>query len=82
MNPADLVTVTKSGMYGDFPQRLLDYDGNGNLIYVGIATRGSATSAAKWIIWQLTYNASQQLTSVKVSIPLQIWDNRSSGTYA
>lgn len=81
MNPADWVTFKRAG-YGDFYQRLLDYDASGNLIYVGIAPRGKLTSDAFWTIWKLSYDANNNLTSVQTSLEFQIWDNRASGTYA
>ena len=80
MNPVDYMIFKKSG-FGDFYQRLMDYDGNDNLIYVGIAPRSAATSATVWKIWKLAYSGTN-LTSVKSSLEGSAWDSRTTITYA
>lgn len=80
MNPVDWIMFKKSGM-GDFYQRLLDYDVNDNLIYVGIAPRGKLTSESEWKIWKLAYTGTN-LTSVKTSLDNSTWDGRTTLTYS
>lgn len=84
MNAADVVVVLgkRGDTYHRHPQMAYDYDANGNVSYVGIAPKGEATSAAKWLIFNLTYNASSMVTAIK-SAPddAQIWDNRATLTY-
>lgn len=55
----------------------------GNLIYLGEAVPGTATSEAKWRIAYLTYNASVFATRTYANQGAfdQIWDNRASLTY-
>lgn len=81
MNPTDWVSFKRSG-YGDWYQRLLDYDASNNLIYVGLGGRGALTSAASWVVFKLGYDGSNNLTSVKTAPENSIWDNRVSLTYA
>lgn len=69
-----------------------DYSGT-NMIYAGIADIGSATSSAVWQIKKMSYDGSNNLTSVtwayttnangiKEALSNQIWDNRAALTYA
>lgn len=61
-----------------------DYDANGNLTYLGIATPGTLTSAASWQIKKLSYNGSGNLTSITWADSgafSQIWDNHTGLTY-
>ena len=64
----------------------LDYVGGTNAIYIGIATAGSATSAASWQIRKLTYDANNNPTSILYaggSIAFTaIWDNRAALSYS
>ena len=50
-----------------------------SLTYIGEAPRGSLTSAAVWSITQI--NKVGSVTSIKSSVSLSIWDDRSSLTY-
>ena len=88
MNPTDWALFKRQGL-GDWYQRLLDYDGAGNLIYIGLAGRGvatsapaSGTSAPGWIVFKLAYDGSGNLTSVKTAPENSIWDDRSTLSYA
>ena len=91
MNPADLATwrqfaqvvfiSTNSLPAQHYPQVRYDYDGDGNLVYVGIAPRGAASSAEAWIIWKLSYTSSR-VTQQQSTLPNQIWDDRVTASYA
>ena len=81
MNPADLSTWKALGGGGYYPTIRQDYDASGFLVYVGMAERGSATSAAVWRIYRLTYTGSN-LTLIQTSLPQQIWDDRATVTFA
>lgn len=59
----------------------VDYDGSGNVLYVGIAPRGSAVSAAKWMIAKLAYDGSNRYTGSTLAGPDATWDNRATETY-
>lgn len=69
-----------------------DYGMSGNnLIYKGLARPGASSSAAVWQIALLTYDMSNNLTSItwphdangKANNDFQfIWDNRSGYTYS
>jgi len=63
----------------------LDYDGSDNVIYYGLASPGSATSAAVWQIKKLTY-AGSNLTSMRwangAKTFANVWDNRAALSYS
>jgi len=58
-----------------------DWDANGNPIYVGYAPRGLDTSSAEWIISKIVWDANGNPTDILMSVPGQIWDNRTSVVY-
>lgn len=62
-----------------------DYDGSGNLIYVGIAHPNQVTTEAVWQIRKLSYDGSGNLLSMLYANGVkqfdQIWDNRAGLTY-
>ena len=64
----------------------LDYDGSGNLIYVGITAPGLLTSDNQWQIRQFVYDGSGNLLSTLYvdgkKTYTNIWDNRVALTYA
>ncbi len=75
----------------DYLARQLDYDGSNNLIYSGAARPGASTGAPKWQICKLTYDVSNNLTSITwpinssgaVSSDFEfIWTSRAGYTYA
>ena len=65
--------------------RRLDYDGNHNVIYAGVAEPGTAASAAGWAIQRYTYTAGD-LTLVEWAGGTRrmgsIWDNRAGLAYS
>ena len=92
MNPADLAiwkyfapAMSPYGLNGlsfqSFPIVLRDYDGSNNMIYIGIAPRGSVSSDSAWLIRKFIYTGSN-LTSETTSPPNSIYDDRASLTYA
>lgn len=68
-------------------QQILDYQGNtsGQVVYVGWATCGLATSSAGWKIRKFTYDGNGQVTAIQYAggdVGFRaIWDNRTSLTY-
>ena len=64
----------------------LDYDGNGNMIYLGRAVQGTEKSVSAWQIIQFTYDGNNRLTDVKWCDGNtqfdNIWDNRASLSYS
>lgn len=63
----------------------LEYDGNSNPIYLGIASPGTPTSSALWQIRKLTFDGNSNLTAIQYANGSPnfnaIWDNRTSLTY-
>ena len=66
---------------GQYPVLRQDPDSLNRVIYIGVAPRGSASSASAWKIFFLTYTG-ENLTLVQSSLEDQIWDNRVGLTYA
>lgn len=64
----------------------MDYDGSGNLLYIGSAEPGSATSAARWLIKKVTVDGSGNITRVAFANGSpnsdQVWDNRAALSYS
>jgi YD repeat-containing protein len=64
----------------------MEYDANGNLTYLGMASPGSATNAPRWTIRQFTYDASSNLTSVLYAggnVDAKFaWDDRATLSYS
>jgi len=69
----------------------IEYDGSNNAIYVGRAKIGTLTSEAKWQIQSLTYDGSDNLTSIlwpenslsNASGDYEFeWDDRATYTYS
>lgn len=62
-----------------------DYAGGSNLIYVGSAPPGVATSFAGWQIRKFTYDGSSNITSILYANGLTtynlVWDDRATYTY-
>lgn len=63
----------------------MEYSGT-NVIYIGEAQPGSATSSAVWRIKKLTYNAQNMVTDIQWAGGNakfdKIWNNRASYTYS
>lgn len=64
----------------------LDYDANNNLVYLGRADIGSATSSAVWQIRKVSYDANFNLINIKFAggneVFNNIWDNRAAYAYS
>jgi YD repeat-containing protein len=64
---------------------LLDYDAQGNVIYVGYASPGSLSSQPVWRIKKMNYDAAGNLISVKYADGDlnfdNVWDDRENLTY-
>lgn len=62
-----------------------DYDGSGNMIYLGIAHPGEASTDPVWQIRKFTYDGSGNLLSMLYANGSkkfdQTWDNRAGLTY-
>lgn len=67
-------------------QQILDYSGGSSPIYIGWATPGVPTSAAKWKIRKLTYDANGNVTQIqwaKGDVGFNsIWDDRATLSYS
>jgi hypothetical protein len=70
---------------GDDYVKRFDYDGNGNVIYAGMAAPGTATSDAGWAIQRYTYTGSN-VTLLQWAGGTNrlgaIWDNRAALAYS
>ena len=64
----------------------LDYDGSGNLLYLGIAHPNQITTEAVWQIRKFAYDGSGNLLSMLYANGAkhfdQVWDNRAAMSYA
>lgn len=64
---------------------VIEYDGNGNAIYVGHAMPGTAKSAVGWRIKKITYDVNGNATDIAFASSskqfLFIWNSRSSYIY-
>jgi hypothetical protein len=64
---------------------LIDRDGQGNPIYIGMAKIGTSTSDPLWQIRKLTFDGSNNVTAIEYAGGTNsfnsIWDSRSDGTY-
>lgn len=64
----------------------IEYDGNSNPIYLGIATPGTATSASLWQIRKLTFDGNNNVTAIKYASGSssfnQKWDDRGGLSYS
>ena len=66
---------------GAYDVTRMDYDGSNRVIYIGVAPRGSATSASVWQVFRLTYTGNN-VTLIDTALQEQIWDDRATLTYA
>lgn len=79
MNVHDLAFfLIKRG--GPWDVTRLAYVSAGKVEYIGVAPRGSATSAALWQVFRLTYSGND-VVAIESSLKEQIWDNRVSLAY-
>lgn len=65
---------------------LLDYDGAGNVIYMGKAVSGSSTASSVWQVRKLTYDGTNHLLSIKYSngslAQNAVYDDRATLSYS
>lgn len=63
-----------------------DYDGSGNLIYIGVAHPREVPSEAVWQIRKCTYDGSGNLVNVLYANGYKnfenVWDNRAALSYS
>lgn len=63
----------------------IEYDGNSNPIYIGIAAPGTLDGASYWQLRKLTFDGNNNVTAIQYadgnSSFNKIWDSRSDGTY-
>lgn len=82
----DISAVKADADFGQFLEKRMENDANGNPIYVGYAIPGAATSAAKWFITKQTYDGNNAVTRQQFpsDVPAfaYVWDNRASLTYS
>lgn len=77
--------------FGSAPpyQQVFDFSGGSAIVYIGWATPGVPTSAAKWKIRKLTYttvsDGSSQVSQIQYANSdvgfNSIWDNRATYTF-
>lgn len=81
-----VVVGADGAIAGAANQILLDYDSGTNPIYIGVTTAGTATSASTWQIRKLTFDANDNVTSIKyadgVTTFTKEWDDRATYTYS
>jgi len=83
VTPVAVIEMTGNLAIGRYTTKF-DYDVNGNLVYIGIAPAGKATSDTQWFIKQLSYSGSNlaNIGCANGQIAFdKIWDNRASYTY-
>ena len=80
MNVSDVVAfiATRGGPWD--VMRFAPLTGTEQVEYIGIAPRSSATSAAAWQVFKLTYSGTF-VELIQSSLRAQIWDNRASLTF-
>lgn len=61
---------------------LVDYSAGVNPVYIGKSARGTPTSVARWQIKKVTYDANDNVTSIKWADKSnafeKVWDDRAS----
>lgn len=74
--------ATKSYDAGSPYMQQMDYSGGTNVIYLGMADPGTATSKNRWRVQKFTYDANNNVTSITFMNGSdnfdQIWDNRAA----
>ncbi len=65
----------------DYNTQAIENDSEGKAIFIGLATPGSAKSAAAWQIKKITYDGNSAATDIQFANSStafnQIWDDRS-----
>ena len=66
--------------------QMIENDGSGRAIYIGLAIPGTATSAAKWLIKQINYDGNGFTVSILFADSStdfnKVWDDRVGYDYA
>ena len=83
----ELGTGMSYALSTDAPRSILtEFDGSGNLIYVGTAAPGALSSEPVWVIRKLTYDGSGNIATILYAggspAVVRIWDNRAAYTYS
>jgi hypothetical protein len=82
--PVAVIEMTGNLAIGRYTT-LFDYDVNGNLVYIGIAPAGTATSSPNWFIKQLNYTSGSLVSILTANGQItfdKVWDNRASYSYS
>lgn len=82
MNTIDVINIrlnhgtTEKALWQD----LYEYSGD-NLIYHGMAPRGTSTAESKWIIERFSYSGTQVI-AIQTAPANSVWNDRAGLTYA
>jgi hypothetical protein len=84
VTPVAVIEMSGNMAIGRYTTKI-DYDANGNPIYIGIARGGSATSDTKWFLKKLVYSGNNltdmQCANGEISFN-KTWDGRSGYVYS
>lgn len=81
MSLSDIIASARNA-YTQGYQQVFAYDVSSRVEYLGVAQRGHATSDAVWWIFNFSYDASSNVTAIKMAPKGSIWDNRATLSYA
>jgi len=63
-----------------------EYDGSGNLLYLGLAAPGTANGSSGWLISKFTYDGSNRVLTKRFAGGnldyTKVWDNRAALSYS
>jgi len=74
-DPTIQAVKQKVDVNGGLAEIRFDYDSNGNVIYIGKAIPGTATSGT-WLIYKFTWDSNGNCTRIQNSTGS--WDNRTN----
>lgn len=84
VTPVAIIEMTGNLAIGRYTT-MMDYDVNGNLVYIGISRAGWTTADPQWFIKKLTWSGNNLASMTCASGDInfnKIWDQRSSYTYS
>lgn len=81
MNLGELIASQVSGYTQGYREKYI-YGDNGQVAYIGLARRGATTSQPAWTVMQLTYDANNNVTDIKMAPKNSIFDNYATLSYA